>query len=203
MIPEFVNDSNIWKNIINGLSSLSVVLHEHGINIRHMGLIRSLHCQMCKEKEYYDQIQKILLFEIVARTLKQMFRMCLRTTALRAKSASDVPFKNCSTQFLNLICSQENESLFWSETLPSQVFKRFGSCSLRSEERAELRYQFSLNRLIHRLTRDCGITLDLKCVEEMIGHSFEFTRGDIESVEPKFRAMFTTQHVRGVSQENL
>ncbi len=162
-----------------------------------MGLIRSLHCQMCKEKEYYDQIQKILLFEIVARTLKQMFRMCLRTTALRAKSASDVPFKNCSTQFLNLICSQENESLFWSETLPSQVFKRFGSCSLRSEERAELRYQFSLNRLIHRLTRDCGITLDLKCVEEMIGHSFEFTRGDIESVEPKFRAMFTTQHAEG------
>ena len=95
----------------------------------------------------------------VARTLKQMFRMCLRTTAMKSKSASDVPFKNCSPNFSILFVLKRIVIL--DETLPSQVFKRFDHvrCDLKN---AGLRNQFSLNRLIHRLTRDCGITLDLE-----------------------------------------
>ena len=92
VIPNFVDDD--WSHILNGSSQLSVVLHESGINVRHLGLIRSYHFRTNKkEGKIRDQVQNLLLFEIVSRTLKQMLRMCLRTTAKNSKSASDVPVR--------------------------------------------------------------------------------------------------------------
>ena len=75
------------------LDVLSSVLHQSGINVRYLGLVRShMSCPSWRS---------ILLVEILARVLKNQLRA--RWRSIRLKSMSDGPFRSVAVQFLNLV----------------------------------------------------------------------------------------------------
>jgi hypothetical protein len=123
----------------------------------------------------------------------QYVDILLLSHSLNLSNSLFLQIKNCVIQFLNLISNTYDEkNVFWTKTLRSHIFSRFGQVALRKEE--SIRPQLSLKRLIHRLASDCGIVLNLN---EEITCSFEFTRSDIVKIEPIFRAMHTTAHAEG------
>ena len=140
---------------------LSQEIHRQGINVRHMGMLRSL-------VRTNEAARLTLLVEIIARTLKNLLRAWLRqpveTLEIRRILGGSAGFASSSAlqaasafiarrkiaRFLNLMCSScppsangltnansRSDDFYSSVVLPA-LTERFGDVSLTAVERADL-----------------------------------------------------------------
>ena len=106
---------------------VSVVFHYHGVNMRHIGLVRS-HIPASTKTA---QIRTKLLNQIIVRTLKNICRDFQRRWMRSEQSSSDQGMFLLLSQFLNLIVgSHENSEKFWEERVTVGIIQRYGKCAL-------------------------------------------------------------------------
>jgi hypothetical protein len=106
---------------------LSLYFHSNGVNIRHMGLVRS-HIPGSQQNV---GVRTYLLLNIVCRTLKNIAREFQRRWMKSEQSSSEQGIFFLLTQFLNLMVGQHsNSDKFWSERVIVGIFQRFGKCAL-------------------------------------------------------------------------
>lgn len=104
---------------------LTVFLHSRGINMRHLGYLRSC---VAASKENFGARLKILV-EIISRTLKNLLRDFQRRWMRSEKSTSEEGMLNLITQFLNLVVgSNINSAEFWTDCVVIGMIQRFGRC---------------------------------------------------------------------------
>lgn len=107
--------------------NFSLYLHSHGVNMRHMGLIRSL----IPETQTNAPVRTALLLQIIARTMKNILRDFQRRWMKSQRSTSEEGMFLLLSQFLNLIVgSHANSDRFWSGHLVIGIIQRFGGCAI-------------------------------------------------------------------------
>lgn len=110
---------------------VSVFFHYHGVNIRHIGLVRS-HIPASNKT---SPIRTILLRQIVARTLKNICRDFQRRWMRSEQSSSDQGMFLLLTQYLNLIVGcHVNSEKFWEDRVTVGIIQRYGKCALDGNE---------------------------------------------------------------------
>ena len=106
---------------------LSVYFHSHGVNMRHLGLVRD-HISPAHSS---NPARTLLLLQIVTRTLKNICREYQRRWMKSEQSTSEMGMKLLLTQFMNLIVgSSQNSEIFWTERVVVGIIQRFGACSI-------------------------------------------------------------------------
>lgn len=113
------------------ISSLnfSIYLHSHGVNIRHMGLIRSL----IPRSHITNPIRTALLLQLICRTLKNITRDYQRRWMKSEQSTSEQGMYLLLIQILNLIFgSHANSEKFWTERVIVGIIQRYGGCAIDS-----------------------------------------------------------------------
>ena len=116
----------------------SVCFHVRGINMRHMGLVRSL----IPHSNATSAIRTSLLLQIVSRTLKNITRDYQRRWMKSEQSTSEQGMHMLLTEVLNLVVgSNTNSDTFWTDKVVVGIMQRFGACSLdnRTDHIHELR----------------------------------------------------------------
>eukprot|EP01127_Copromyxa_protea_P013751 TRINITY_DN3720_c0_g1_i2.p1 TRINITY_DN3720_c0_g1~~TRINITY_DN3720_c0_g1_i2.p1 ORF type:complete len:1412 (+),score=225.99 TRINITY_DN3720_c0_g1_i2:23-4237(+) len=98
LIPKFAERLETGDETLRTADALISGLHQAGINIRHLGRVRSLVTN--------EFARKILLEEIVARTLKNMVREELRETMKTLRVSVEDPYLTLITKFLRPIFSR-------------------------------------------------------------------------------------------------
>ncbi|EFA85283.1 Histidine kinase A [Heterostelium album PN500] len=94
-------------------------LHRVGINCRYFGLIRrELRC---------SSLRKLLLAEILARTMKSEIMALFRGKMKTADTPSEEPFKEVVVQYLNTIFKYENttKGKIWPASLKASITRKF------------------------------------------------------------------------------
>lgn len=117
-IPNF--GKALGEDLKINISQLTENLHQHGINVRHLGLVR----QHVKSAEFRD----IILIEMICRSLKNDLRHQLRQSTLPIESEYQQSSKNF---FLQL-----NTDSFWKGPLLNSIIERFGDQALIEVEKA-------------------------------------------------------------------
>ena len=122
---------------------LTQYLHRHGINMRHLGLLRKCVSEASTgaadsiNSTVYNtacvSLKEELLNQIVSRTLKSLLRDFQRKWMRSEQSTSDQGMKILVAQFVNLaLGSHENAPGFWTDQVTLGVYERFGHVALTS-----------------------------------------------------------------------
>ena len=110
---------------------ISVFFHRHGVNMRHMGLVRS-HIEPSLAT---NSIRTKLLLQIVTRTLKNIARDYQRRWMKCQQSTSETGLRLLLTQFINLIVGGiPNSEVFWTDKVIVGIIQRFGKCAVDNNE---------------------------------------------------------------------
>jgi len=184
-------------------------LHSHGVNLRHMGLIRS-YIPRHNHDRRAETLRSRLLVEIVARSLKNMLKDDQRKWMRANRSSSWHGMSLLVAQFLNLISgSHPSSRVFWGEALLEGMVNRFGECCLFPEERlpaegqegvmtweSEFRRGGSsrLKDLVFRLAELTGIVFSSQVKSDFDSdpdavNGYEFLAQDIEELKPVVKYM--------------
>jgi hypothetical protein len=109
-------------------------MHQHGVNIRHMGLLRHyLRNQLVEtgdqaswdKSQLAAQLQTELLLECVGRALKNILRDMMRMWMCSQRSASEDGIVQLVVRFLNLVTGHHRQAgHFWSTMLIPGVVAR-------------------------------------------------------------------------------
>ena len=122
------NLSQLSPSDISSLN-FSIYLHSHGVNIRHMGLIRSL----IPRSHITNPIRTALLLQLICRTLKNITRDYQRRWMKSEQSTSEQGMYLLLIQILNLIFgSHVNSEKFWTERVIVGIIQRYGGCAIDS-----------------------------------------------------------------------
>lgn len=106
-----------------------VLLHWHGINIRHLGAVRE-----CIRTENAT-LRSLLLNLMVSRVLKNMSHHRLRMKMRELRYAGEVPYQQCLVTFMNLVFGTSTESLsFWNNHIKHALVYQFPD-GLTAEEK--------------------------------------------------------------------
>ena len=101
-------------------------LHQAGINIRLLGVLRSHVTTLA--------LRDVLLVEMLARVLKSDMRRRWREKMATYKYISDGVYRRCSIDFVNLIfCRSEQSTRYWQQSIKRQMCEKFHH-SLTAEE---------------------------------------------------------------------
>jgi hypothetical protein len=99
-------------------------IHSNGINIRHCGHLISLIENI--DHPHNDSTTFIVHIEMVARILKCLIRVKLRTKMQELKLPLEEPYRCLLVDFLNLVFGQSLESTsFWNTTIKSYLASKF------------------------------------------------------------------------------
>jgi hypothetical protein len=110
---------------------LAHLFHFHGVNIRHMGLVRH-HIKATLETSL---VRTALLLQIVCRTLKNLCRDFQRRWMRSERSSSEQGIFLIISEFLNLMVGRHiNSEKFWLERVIVGILQRFGKCALDGNE---------------------------------------------------------------------
>ncbi len=105
---------------------ISFVMHEAGINMRYLGLVR-------KHVEG-EQVRQILLEQMLARVLKK--RLQDKLHKLREQSPLLLPYRELVARFFEKCASADPQSSFWRGDMKRRIISKFGEEALnRSKER--------------------------------------------------------------------
>ena len=168
---------------------LSEELHCHGLNCRHLGLLRHHLLSQFPPSQQLQDTALLLLVEAVSRTLKNLLRHQLRLCVARASSqtgCAEYAAVRCCVRFLNLsTAAQPSEAAaFWHGELPRELQARFGQCCLQPGEAERLLSLVSphLLRVVSYLCLSCGIALSPSCESALSASPlhFAFTVVDVE-----------------------
>jgi len=128
VIPKFARklDTNERKGDEGSIlkESVASVLHQQGINCRHIGLLRAF----VKGVE----TRKTLFVEAVSRTLKGILRSKLRN-ARRTENHSEYSLRTVTVKFFNMVV---NSADFWVTKVFTGIISRFGAIALLKQPNA-------------------------------------------------------------------
>lgn len=130
IIPEFAQKLNEMPLGSIKNYRMSENLHRHGINVRHLSLIRSLVTN--------PVASEIILVEMVSRTLKNLLRFYLRYEMQRLKEASEYVHRELIVQFLNKVSGATKCPEFWNHEVRLGLFARFGCLGWNENDGSQL-----------------------------------------------------------------
>lgn len=129
VIPAVAHELSLMTPQQISVLNFSIYLHAHGVNIRHMGLVRSL----VPISHATNPIRTALLLQIVCRTLKNITRDYQRRWMKSEQSTSEQGMYILLIQLLNLIIgSHINSEQFWTERVIVGIIQRYGGCAIDS-----------------------------------------------------------------------
>jgi hypothetical protein len=132
IIPTFAGS---LSQISTKQSHVGELFHRAGINLRHMGLVRS-HTTNAEWKRF-------LLLEMTARVLKDDMHQSLRATVSKLKVPSEKPCKEAIAVYINFVLGHRQESReFWRKTIKTKIIDKFRDQALTEEEKKP---DFALN----------------------------------------------------------
>lgn len=153
---------------------LTEAVHSRGINIRHLGILRS---------HMVDQDGRTLLFvEMCARVVKNNLRLRLRERMRKLKLPLEEPYHRLVIDYMNLVIGHNDQSEeYWAKNLKTSLVRKFEG-ALNAEE-AEDDYAlkcvldyFSDNSmdgkllLFNRIQKICGLKFTHRVNEEFSKH---------------------------------
>jgi len=207
VIPAVALDLTKLKPIDICSMNFSVYFHFHGVNIRHMGLVRS----HIPAEHSNIPIRTALLLQIVTRTLKNIAREFQRRWMKSEQSTSEQGMFILLTQFVNLVVgSHENSEEFWSERVFVGIIQRFGGCAIDNNidhlQRVRKRPQF-LKAMLKKVLDMIGLKLKEKVMNEFMcdpdPYEFEFDVQDIASLEAKVKYMHIVDFGTGLMLQEM
>src|SRR3990167_7100419 len=140
-------------DIVPDFEELRVKLHEQGINLRYLGMIRIL------VKDH--SLKQFILTEIVARVIRKILFSRLR----ELNSAEDLPYLRMVIDYFTLLFASET-SEYWN-SFKLSLLKRFKN-ALTPEEKehnCDLRNYFITATLLQRAQEICGIKFSPQCLK--------------------------------------
>jgi len=167
-------------------------LHRFGVNIRHCGLLR----YHIPDYVRYRCLRDKLLIEMVARTLKNLFRDCQRKWMRSQQTTSEQGLYHLTASFINLVTGAHIPSEpFWERTVYLGVLQRFGHIGLTSWEWKNLKQLMFAPERMHRLMLlfcdIAGIQLDKRASNDFendnSAQGFEFLSSDIAQIVPRVK----------------
>lgn len=179
-------------------------LHRRGINLRHLGRVRS---EMYKVTEDNDSLY---LVEMICRTLKSYIAMRFRTLMDDLIIFAEEPFRNEALMLFNLVAQPSTAADFWHVRVKSLIQRKYGTIALRPEE---LDPQVMLLNVLpkeHRLYLVRRLAWHL-CVifddniwdnfQEALNSSaeFEFFPQDIKEIKPRIKYMTILDLALGIT----
>ena len=167
---------------------LSEELHCHGLNMRHLGLLRHQILTEYGGSEHAANVGQLLLVEAVSRTLKSLLRHRLRACVEKVTSVStsaEYDCVGCVVDFFNLCTASHTHSAsFWSGELETALRLRFGDSCLQPPELSQLFALVSphLLRVLSYLCMACGVALSPACEDSLSAGAthYVFTVVDVE-----------------------
>lgn len=127
VIPALAKELESMRPFLICKLNFSVFFHSHGVNIRHMGLVRS-HLPVSNAT---SPVRTALLMQIVARTLKNIARDYQRRWMKSEQSTSEQGMHMLLIEFLNLVVgSNDCSESFWTDKVVVGIIQRFGACAL-------------------------------------------------------------------------
>lgn len=192
IIPEFakkISAPNVFLSAETAtlLQQLNTLIHQHGINFRHMGYVRSHLVRPLK-----SGADTLLLIEMISRVLKNEMNNELQSQMARIRSPSHTAYRSVAMKQLNRIVYGHDD--FW--THPSQVksliSKRFGRNSLTDRELQPtfhiLENISSRRELLDRFCLLCGLEVQKRFLETLKKDPTSFIESDF-SFKPKIKYM--------------
>jgi hypothetical protein len=114
--------SNAEEEIIK----LTELMHREGVNLRHMGILRS------RVKSY--RIRQFLITEMIARVIKDLLRGQMRAKMREVRVLSEEPFKEVVVRVFNLILGRHKNSYSFWELVKERLRKKFKAALSKEEE---------------------------------------------------------------------
>ena len=116
-IRKFADDLNTQKVLFSSPANLIEVMHDRGINCRHLAMLRGCIKSSTKKSPFLNTtVTKVLFTECVFRTLKSMLRMELR-------KATPQTAASIAARFLNNVFLQKSTKVEDDTSSLSYVFK--------------------------------------------------------------------------------
>eukprot|EP00698_Gefionella_okellyi_P019755 TRINITY_DN6103_c0_g1_i2.p1 TRINITY_DN6103_c0_g1~~TRINITY_DN6103_c0_g1_i2.p1 ORF type:complete len:942 (+),score=237.40 TRINITY_DN6103_c0_g1_i2:384-3209(+) len=158
-------------------------IHRFGINIRHLGRVRS-HSEQPLTKRY-------LLLELCTRAMKNVLRQHMRDNAHQDLRESFVALSQCITAVL---CPHDvDDAVRWNAMMRSEVQKRFDCAFDATEQSADfdLRTTLTFSEVATRVLEKCGIQLTAPALQRLTftqqwpyGAQLALSAQDIETITP-------------------
>eukprot|EP01119_Soliformovum_irregulare_P020731 TRINITY_DN6771_c0_g1_i1.p1 TRINITY_DN6771_c0_g1~~TRINITY_DN6771_c0_g1_i1.p1 ORF type:complete len:1301 (+),score=414.07 TRINITY_DN6771_c0_g1_i1:81-3983(+) len=173
-------------------------MHREGINVRHMGKVRS------HTKE--PIIRRMLLLEMVCRTIKNCLRSRLRTKMEEIKVPAEEAYKQVVVDYFNLIIGSENTdgNRFWNLEIKNLMLFQFGKNSISAEEDSFPRLihqEKDLLQMFKRVQQLTGVRISQTAQTQLFNSisTFTFVVPDIEKMSAKVKDMNITAHAEGMA----
>eukprot|EP01087_Luapelamoeba_hula_P002431 TRINITY_DN1209_c0_g1_i3.p1 TRINITY_DN1209_c0_g1~~TRINITY_DN1209_c0_g1_i3.p1 ORF type:complete len:1191 (-),score=150.31 TRINITY_DN1209_c0_g1_i3:38-3436(-) len=137
--------------------NFSEVLHKHGVNMRHLGRV--------KTRVKNSEVGKELLIEMVVRVFKNSLRQQLRDRARSIKVTSDEPFKIIIVNFINTMLrhkpfGHDKRPTAWLSFVHEKVMAKFSYKLSQSAGDEMILLEMDYTQLLNKFCRKMGIELD-------------------------------------------
>ncbi|CAM9962933.1 unnamed protein product, partial [Ectocarpus fasciculatus] len=203
-VPHVVEKLTSLSQDVQKTLHLDVELHRHGVNVRHLGKVRSLLIEQNRPED--GLLKEMMLTEMIARTLKNILRCFQRTWMKAERSTSEQGMRMLVVGFLNLVTGAHvNSATFWKEKVLTGVLQRFGLVSLTTSERRDVlkisRNPCVLQACVFKLTEMQAMVLTEDTRNHFSADSpvdFEFMVSDIHEINPIVRYMHILDYGGGV-----
>jgi tetratricopeptide (TPR) repeat protein len=188
---------NLDENPISQVELLGRVLHREGVNMRHLGFIRSA---VCNEK-----IKEFILLEAIARTIKSHLNELLRVEMRRCGIPSQEPFLKLVLDLFNLILLNNGEysSAYWNNQLIPHLLEKFPKLLSLEEQQAEYQLwtKISFFDLFSRLQIITAVKISSEAMTELSKSParFEFVEPDIVALNTRVAHLNLIDYADGMA----
>lgn len=158
-IAELVKRHKLQNGGVLSAFSVTNAVHAQGINVRHIGLLRS----------HVDDTdtRAVLLVEMCARLVKNDIKFRLRERMKQTQVPLEQPYRRDVVEYLNtVLASNEQSRDFWNLELRRKLVRKFGGASLHADEQ---RGEFKWYVTHFRDWRNDGLLMLLDRVVELTG----------------------------------
>lgn len=167
---------------------LPEILHREGINVRHLGRVRT--------KVTSEKWRNALLIEILTRVIKNTIREKLRSQMEQLKHPGLVPYRQAILEYLNLVFGQSPSStIYWCTELLEKIELLYEDTLFIEKQQDtihELKGSVDLLALFTALRRLTGLVFSPHCISEakLLFHSPNpFQDTDLLGFPPKVKEM--------------
>eukprot|EP01130_Rhizamoeba_saxonica_P008963 TRINITY_DN3633_c0_g2_i1.p1 TRINITY_DN3633_c0_g2~~TRINITY_DN3633_c0_g2_i1.p1 ORF type:complete len:1291 (+),score=227.82 TRINITY_DN3633_c0_g2_i1:61-3933(+) len=171
-----------------------LMLHSHGINVRHIGRVRRL--------SESSRIRDMLLVESVSRVVKNIIKQELRHGMQKEKYLSDEQVKETIAYHFNfLLHDKDQEAMEFWKVVYNDLRIHFRMCLDENETISNVVHSLDIPLLFYRLQTGLGIKLSTETLQAMQGNTedFAFVYCDVVDVFPKVKFMNILDEVEGES----
>lgn len=191
------------------------LLHEHGINYRHMGSLRKIVLRLPQVPNYTNfDTPTLILMAMIARVIKNQLS-CIMRAQVKSHSQSmpgDQMLKQVATAFFNMVFGNSKATQnFWDTTLKYKLSEYFPNSLTEAELRApDFGTNITKTELVCTLfaytVKLCGLRLRSSAMEQFKSKdSFDFAEplheSDIEEIKERVQSMSVAAFAEGYSMQ--